>query len=318
MLSWNQWVILIVSLLRLCYWQDYKESYGASIIQMPYMTLSILVRSADLLYSHSLLPCITKPTRVTAKSASLIDNIFCNGVLYDDHAFTGILYTDISDHFPVFYFDGTSQTKNPSLYFKKRTFSEQNIAQFSLKLRARDWSDLLTCNDPELAYTVFSDTITELFDTCFPLRTVKHGYKTRKPWLTEGLKKSIKRKNKLYHRKQKSKNEEHVQLYKQYRNKLNKLLHLAEQQHYDNLLKENKNNLKSSWRIMKDIISKNKSTSPCSRFYVNDSTNITNDKKKIVENFNSFFINVGPNLAKKFHPLHNRRQVSWPGTVTVW
>ena len=45
--------------------------------------------------------------------------------------------------------------------------------------------DLLTCNGPEIAYTVFSNTITELFDTCFPLRTVKHGYKTRKPWLTE-------------------------------------------------------------------------------------------------------------------------------------
>ena len=58
---------------------------------------------ADLLYSHSLLPCITKPTRVTAKSASLIDNIFCNSVLYDDHAFTVILYTDISDHFPFFF-----------------------------------------------------------------------------------------------------------------------------------------------------------------------------------------------------------------------
>ena len=53
----------------------------------------------DLLFSHSLLPCITKPTRVTAKLASLID-IFCNSVLYDDHAFTGIVYTDISDHFP--------------------------------------------------------------------------------------------------------------------------------------------------------------------------------------------------------------------------
>ena len=223
-------------------------------------------------------------------------------MLYDDHAFTGILYTDISDHFPVFYIDGTSQTKNPSLYFKKRTFPEQNVAQFSLKLRDRNWSDLLACNDPEIAYTVFSNTITELFDTCFPLRTVKHGYKTRKPWLTESLKKSIRRKNKLYHRKQKSKSEEHGQLYKQYRNKLNKLLHIAEQQHYDNLLKENKNNLKSSWRIMKEIISKNKSTSPCSRFYINDSANISNDKKEIAENFNSFFINVGPNLAKKISP----------------
>ena len=77
--------------------------------------------------------------------------------------------------------------------FKKRTFPEQNIAQFSLKLRNRNWSDLLVCNDPEIAYTVFSNTITELFDTCFPLRTVELGYKARKPWLTEGSKRSIRR-----------------------------------------------------------------------------------------------------------------------------
>ena len=57
---------------------------------------------ADLMYSYSLFPCITKPTRVTAKSASLIDNIFCNNDLNDDNGFTGILYTDISDHFPIF------------------------------------------------------------------------------------------------------------------------------------------------------------------------------------------------------------------------
>ena len=88
---------------------------------------------------------------------------------------------------------------------KSAFFSEQNIEQFSSNLRNRNWSDLLSCNDPDLAYTVFSNSITELFDTCFPLRTVKRGYKTRKPWLTEGLKKSIHRKNKLYHRKQKSK-----------------------------------------------------------------------------------------------------------------
>lgn len=35
----------------------------------------------DLIYSHSLLPSITKPTRVTTKSATLIDNTFCNSFI---------------------------------------------------------------------------------------------------------------------------------------------------------------------------------------------------------------------------------------------
>ena len=50
----------------------------------------VLQEFADLLYSHSLLLCITKPTRVTAKSASLIDNNFFDSALYDDHDFIGI------------------------------------------------------------------------------------------------------------------------------------------------------------------------------------------------------------------------------------
>ena len=57
-----------------------------NISLLNYFTHGPTQEFVDLLYSHSLLPCITKPTRVTAKSASLIDNIFCNSVLYDDRA----------------------------------------------------------------------------------------------------------------------------------------------------------------------------------------------------------------------------------------
>ena len=56
----------------------------------------------DLMYSDSLLPTITKPTRVTSHSETLIDNIFCNNIL-NAQALSGILYTDISDHYPIFY-----------------------------------------------------------------------------------------------------------------------------------------------------------------------------------------------------------------------
>ena len=51
------------------------------------------------LFSLSLTPVITKPTRVTDHSATLIDNIFINDAL-DYRA--GILSSDISDHFPIF------------------------------------------------------------------------------------------------------------------------------------------------------------------------------------------------------------------------
>ena len=133
-------------------------------------------------------------------------------------------------------------------------------------------------------------------DSCDANRTVKSGCKTRKPWLSEGLKKSIERKNKQYHRKQKTKNQEHEIIYKKYRNKLNKLVSIVEWEYYKHRLQENKQNLKASWRFLKDILNKNKNNLSCSRFYINNT--VCNDKKRIAQSFNSFFVNVGPNSAK--------------------
>ena len=75
----------------------------------------------DNLFSYTLLPAITKPTRVTSHSATLIDNIFCNDIITNNNVLTGILYTDITDHFPIFYIDYASKT---NLYYEvqlKRT-----------------------------------------------------------------------------------------------------------------------------------------------------------------------------------------------------
>ena len=151
-------------------------------------------------------------------------------------------------------------------------------------------------NNPQGAFQMFSDCYRDAYDKCFPPRTIKCGYKIRKPWLSEGLKRSIQTKNKLYHRKQKSKRLEYETIYKKYRNKLNKLLLLAEKNHYEQRLEENKCNLKGSWRVLRDIIHKKKSVSSCSRFLINNK--ITSDKQAVANGFNSFFINTGANLAK--------------------
>ena len=52
----------------------------------------------DLIYSNCLMPTILKPTRITKTSATIIDNILTNS---DNKISTGILVTDITDHFPT-------------------------------------------------------------------------------------------------------------------------------------------------------------------------------------------------------------------------
>lgn len=53
----------------------------------------------NIMISHGLLPSITKASRVTDETTSLIDNIFTN--VDTSHCKSALLYSDISDHYPV-------------------------------------------------------------------------------------------------------------------------------------------------------------------------------------------------------------------------
>ena len=58
----------------------------------------------DTMYNNGFMPLITRPTRITNSSATLIDNIFTNQFSSQlGESLQGILLTDISDHYPVFY-----------------------------------------------------------------------------------------------------------------------------------------------------------------------------------------------------------------------
>ena len=56
-------------------------------------------RYLDMIYSFNLLPVITKPTRITSHTATLIDHIYTNTI---NRLTSGIATVDISDHLPVF------------------------------------------------------------------------------------------------------------------------------------------------------------------------------------------------------------------------
>ena len=64
------------------------------------------------LFSHMFVLLINKPTRNTAHSATLIDNIFTNNL--SNKALNCILINDLSDHLPIlsYLFDDSITLKN--------------------------------------------------------------------------------------------------------------------------------------------------------------------------------------------------------------
>ena len=57
-------------------------------------------RFIDMMFSLGMFPLISKPSRITDVSATLIDNIFTNELTCTTTS--GLLINDISDHLPVF------------------------------------------------------------------------------------------------------------------------------------------------------------------------------------------------------------------------
>ena len=76
---------------------------------------------------------------------------------------SGILYTDITDHLPIFLIEGSVETLPKDDIIKKRSYSEKNIENFKLKLGNIDWSNIMNATEPQEAYSNFHQTYAELY-----------------------------------------------------------------------------------------------------------------------------------------------------------
>ena len=253
----------------------------------------------DTMFASSYLPLINRPTRITLNSNTLIDNIFTNSP-HTEHSSSGIFTADISDHLPIFHISkqkstNTHDTTEP--IFSHPIINTRTLNNLSRFLLAQNWSIVTENNDTCSAYTHFSEILNNAYTEHIPQRTKPFRKKINKPWITPALLTSIKRKNKLYSIYLHSKTTNSLKYYKKYKNKLSNLLRSAEKYHYHQKLAQSQNLLKSSWKIIKEAMGQSNIHKPQAEFHINGS-NIT-DNKLIADEFNKYFVNIGPNLISK-------------------
>ena len=119
---------------------------------------------SNIMYSHSMLPLITKPTRITSSSATLIDNIYSNNVS-DTKILNGLVYTDISDHMPIFSINYSRKIISKVTQIRTRLLNSKNTQSFCNKLVNCDWKPILDntegCETFNLFYNKFETLKTE-------------------------------------------------------------------------------------------------------------------------------------------------------------
>ena len=257
----------------------------------------------DLLSANGFRPLILQPTRLSSKSASLIDNIFINDI--ETYSNGGNITTSISDHFPQFCLLDIFENK----YFKKevkygRSYKHFNQNEFENELKKINWNRILQGKNSEEALEFFFKTIERLLDEMAPICRLskKEIDLLKRPWITFGLLKSINERDSIYKKIAKEKDpvvkEELSKSYKTKRNLIKILTRKAKRDYYTTFFEENRTDIKKTWEGIRNIVNINKKSrvSPTILNYKNE---IKSNKMDMAESFNDFFVNIGNGIEEK-------------------
>ena len=257
--------------------------------------------------SVGLLPTVTVPTRITERTASLLDNIFINCV--SDEYYTRVIYSDISDHLPVLLNISLKSFKKAPAHLQpplSYSFSKRNFLKFKPSIANEDWDSLesrLSLMSPNLAYETFFFRFKQIFDNCFSTTIPSENHKRLngkklQPWITLNLLKSCRKKSRLLKIYKKTGSFLARQNYIKYKNVLKQLLRHEEKVYYNSQFLAVAGDIRKTWKLINQVINKNNKSSN-SHISLKIAGVTSQNESEIVNSFNDFFVNIGPNLASK-------------------
>ena len=160
------------------------------------------------------------------------------------------------------------------------------------------WSNVLSQQNPKIAFENFFEIFYSIRDLSFPEVKVKIKPTRFKhsPWMSKGLKISQKRKERLFSRKLRCPNKENVDKFQIYNKIYNKIRRAAKKLYYDKQFKKFTKDSKQTWSLIREVIGKKTDKHQIPKYFQSNGQ-IISDYLDIANEFNTFFASVGPKLA---------------------
>ena len=248
-----------------------------------------------------LYPTITRPTRITTHSATLIDNIYVSEQLHRNFD-SMILLHDLSDHLPsLTMMKQTKMTNKEPLTFKSRCLNPTKLQDINHTLMRKDWISLLSGTTSNESFNQLSDVLNDTLNEISPVKNVRISAKRKftEPWMTKGLEASSKTKLELYKRTlRQDSTPEDVVKYKAHRNLYNSLKRQLRSNYYNSKCELYKSNVRKLWALINNTIKKVKHRGSIIPYIKVDGISHTKPKE-IANAFGRFYSQLGANLAKK-------------------
>ena len=219
--------------------------------------------------SSSLFPLINKPTNFFRNSSTLIDHAWCN-ILHDDIK-SYIINSSVSSLKPILTIIHTSikqftkEDDNISKHIRTHNINDDTISAFS-----KDFQSIISNFDfgPEFItdsstigslFTNFCNKLSEIYSKNISvdklLTSKRNGFD--KPWITTGIAKACKVKNKLHNKWIKSRDspleDKCKKEYKLYRSRLRNIIREAELNYFRKKFSKINDNIRKAWHVINSI-----------------------------------------------------------------
>ena len=262
---------------------------------------SPMTRELDSTVSYwDLRVCITNVTRVgcvmRVVKASCIDNIFTNSRLIEGSM---VLDWNISDHMVVLVKRKKVRVEQRKVSFKGRSYRNYIKEDLQAHLLQTNWDEYFGTGDPTKCWDFIEIKIREHLDQNCPQKVFRVK-EVGEPWVSNEILEEIKDKDASLRRAKKSGKSEDWARARLDRNRVGRLVESAKAEFLKEQQEELADDPKKFWRLVISIV-------PGKR--VNKGKIVLVDKEsnrgdqniedsKVAEFINTFFSNIGPNLAK--------------------
>ena len=230
---------------------------------------------------------IENTTRNTDQTNSLIDLALTNSK-FVSHA--GTLEHFISDHQPIYIVHKKGKDVRESVKFTGRSYRDFDKQTFKDKLLDKDWGGYYDISDPSTAWSYIKNRVEQVLDEMCPLKTF-HIKNYRPDWMTDELIEQIKDRDYFYRKAKSTGDEDAWNIAKYLRNTTNSNIRQAKRDFVLDELRQNERNPKKFWKVIRDVIPADKSSTHLDILLKDAGSKI--DKGKVAHFINEYFVNVG-------------------------
>ena len=264
---------------------------------------SLTRRFVDAILEAGLMPSISKPTRISHTTATLIDNIIIDQK-HNGNYESYVLLDNTSDHLPcATVLENVQTCKRDYVKVTRREYSKANITRLKTSLQSLDYNDKFTSNiSLDNKTKEFLEMLTSEIEYFLPKKTklVKYEHLQRDPWITSALMKSMNKSKKLYMKQLQGHDIDHT-IYKNYNDVLKKVKRYAKKQFYVDKCTEYRANTRQLWITINRLVKTQHDKSNVISQLQIDGMECTNPQT-ISNKFCSYFSNVGKTFASRIPP----------------